>query len=87
MNKTKVNFPFDLNVSNYVEYTGAPKVYKLVGCVNRADNNDKEHYISFTKIINSDNWICSDDDKINQTNKDLALSYGIPVLLFYNYVG
>jgi ubiquitin C-terminal hydrolase len=87
MNKTKVNFPFDLNVSNFVEYTAAPKTYQLIGCVNRADNNDKEHYISFTKKINSDIWIYSDDDKINQTNRDSALSYGIPVLLFYNYVG
>ena len=87
INKTKVIFPFDLNVANYVEYAGAPKAYQLIGCVNRADANNKEHYVSFTKMINSDNWICADDDKISQVDKNSALSYGIPVLLFYNYVG
>ena len=87
INKTKVIFPFDLNVANYVEYAGAPKAYQLIGCVNRADSNNKEHYVSFTKMINSDNWICADDDKISQVDKNSALSYGIPVLLFYNYVG
>jgi len=87
MNKTKVNFPFDLNIGNYAEYVCSPRTYQLVGCVNRADVNSKEHYVSFTRIINTDNWICSDDDKINQVNKNMALSYGIPVLLFYNYVG
>jgi ubiquitin C-terminal hydrolase len=87
VNKTKVNFPFDLNIGNYAEYACSPRTYQLVGCVNRADINNKVHYVSFTRIINSDNWICSDDDKINQVNKNMALSYGIPVLLFYNYVG
>ena len=87
INKTKINFPFDLNIADYVEYYGSPKTYKLVGCVNRADDNGKEHYVSFTKMMNNDNWICSDDDKINQVNRDMVISYGIPILLFYNYVG
>ena len=85
MNKTFVNFPFDLDISNFVEYPQSPKRYQLVGCVSRADVNGKEHYISFTKSNNSENWIFSDDDKINQIDRSKALSYGIPILLFYNY--
>jgi len=85
MNKTFVNFPFDLDISNFVEYPQSPKRYQLVGCVSRADVNGKEHYISFTKSNNSENWIFSDDDKINQVDRSKALSYGIPILLFYNY--
>ena len=57
-----------------------------MGCVNRADNNNKEHYVSFSKMQNGDIWIFSDDDKISQVDKSMALSYGVPVLLFYNYV-
>ena len=86
MNKTLVNFPFDLDISNYVEYQSSPKRYQLVGCVNRADINGKEHYISFSRINNTDNWIFSDDDKISQADKNMANTYGIPVLLFYSFV-
>ena len=87
VNKTKINIPFDLNIADYVEYYPSPKTYKLVGCVNRADKDGKEHYVSFTKMMNNDNWIFAEDDKINQVNRDMVLSYGIPILLFYNYVG
>ena len=80
-----VNFPFDLDISNFVEYEYSPKKYQLVGTVNRSDANGKEHYISFNKIIDSDKWFCSDDDKINQVNKSEIFSFGIPILLFYNF--
>ena len=83
MNKTMINFPLELNVSQYVEYTYSIKKYYLVGCVNRSDINGKEHYISFTKDLNSNDWFCSDDEKITKTNQQLALTYGIPLLLFY----
>ena len=84
-NKTVVNFPFDLDISNFVEYEYSPKKYQLVGTVNRSDANGKEHYISFNKIIDTDKWFCSDDDKINQVNKSEIFSFGIPILLFYNF--
>ena len=85
LNKTKVDFPFDLDISNFVEYEYSPKRYQLVGCVNRSDINGKEHYISFNKIMGTENWLCSDDDKINKVNKTEIFSYGTPILLFYNY--
>ena len=86
MNKSMVNFPAVLDVSKYVESQFSPKKFNLVGTVNRADINQKEHYISFTKELNSQNWICSDDTKINKVSQDLALTYGIPILLFYDMV-
>ena len=82
-NKTLINFPFDLDLSNFVELSEAPKKFKLVGCVNLIEINEEPHYISFTKMQGNDTWICSDDDKINQTDKTMAISYGIPILLFY----
>ena len=85
MNKTMVQFPFDLDISNFVEHPESPKRYQLVGCVNRADVNGKEHYVSFSKVPNSENWIFANDDKITQVDRNNALSYGIPILLFYNY--
>ena len=84
LNKTLINFPLMLDVSKYVESPHSPKKFSLVGCVNRADINGKEHYISFTKDVNSQKWICSDDDKINQADPSMALTYGIPILLFYS---
>ena len=84
MNKTTVNFPFNLDVRNYVEFSYSPKLFKLVGTVNRIDIEGKEHYISFTKELNSQNWICSDDTILNMVDQNLSLTYGIPVLLFYS---
>ena len=86
MNKTMINFPFTLDVSQFVESNYSPHKFNLVGCVNRVDINGKEHYISFTKDLNSQNWVCSDDAQINQTDQNMALTYGIPILLFYSSV-
>ena len=84
MNKTMIKFPFSLDVSNYAEFPSSPKNFELVGTVNRMDIHGKEHYISITKDLNSQNWIYSDDQEIQQIDPNIALTYGIPVLLFYN---
>ena len=86
MNKTMINFPFVLDVTRYVESTISPQKFNLVGCVNRVDINGKEHYISFTKDLKSQKWVCSDDEQINQTDPKMALTYGIPIILFYSSV-
>ena len=75
-----------LDVSNYVEYQDSPKKFALVGSVNRCDINGKEHYISFTKDLNSQNWSCSDDEQINQVNPNMVCQYGIPILIFYTSI-
>jgi ubiquitin C-terminal hydrolase len=85
-NRTLINFPFDLDLSNFVELSEAPKKFKLVGTVNTVEINGELHYISFTKDKTNETWICSDDDKINQTDRSTAISYGIPILLFYSFV-
>ena len=85
-NKTIINFPFDLDLSKFVELVGAPNKFQLVGCVNYIEIKGEAHYISFTKNRNNDTWLCSDDDKITQTNRNMALTYGLPVLLFYSFV-
>ena len=83
-NKTIINFPLMLDVSNYVEYQYSPRKFALVGTVNRCDVNGKEHYISFTKDLKSQNWICSDDEAITNVNPNITSTYGIPILLFYS---
>ena len=85
-NKTQVNFPFDLDLSKFVELDGSPNKFQLVGCVNYLDIGGEAHYCSFTKNKTNEAWICSDDDKINQADRNMAISYGIPVLLFYSFV-
>ena len=84
MNKTMINFPLNLDLTNFVESNYSPHKFNLVGCVNRIDINGKEHYISFTKDLNGQKWVCSDDEQINQTDPNMALTYGIPILLFYS---
>ena len=84
MNKTMINFPFVLDVGRFVESTISPSKFNLVGCVNRVDINGREHYISFTKDLNSQKWVCSDDEQINQNDPKMALTYGIPIILFYS---
>ena len=86
INKTLINFPFFLDLSNLVELREAPKKYQLVGCVNAVEIKGEQHYISFTKDNNSENWFCYDDDKINQVDRNMAITYGTPILLFYSYI-
>ena len=86
MNKAMINFPLILDVTKFVESNFSPQKFNLVGCVNRIDINGKEHYISFTKDLNSQKWVCSDDEQINQTEPKIALTYGIPIILFYSSV-
>ena len=62
MNKALINFPMILDVSNYVESEFSPKKFNFMGSVNRNDINGKEHYISFQKDLNSNNWFCSDSN-------------------------
>ena len=85
-NRTLINFPFDLDLSNVVELDGSPKRFKLVGTVNYIDINGEDHYISFCKNKINDKWICADNDKINDVNGNMAMTYGIPILLFYSFV-
>jgi NIMA (never in mitosis gene a)-related kinase len=84
MNKTMINFPMMLDVTDYVESQVSPKKFNFMGSVNRVDIKGKEHYISFCKDLNSNNWLCSDDDKINITSPNNALTTGLPILLFYS---
>ena len=85
-NKKIVNFPFVLDVSQFVESKYCPLKFNLVGCVNRYDINGKEHYISFTKDLNSQNWFYSNDEKIDQVDGSMALNSGIPLILFYENI-
>jgi ubiquitin C-terminal hydrolase len=74
-NKTLINFPFDLDLSKFVELDGSPNKFQLVGCVNYIEIKGEDDYISFTKNKNNNVWLCSDDDKINQADKSMALTY------------
>ena len=86
MNKAMINFPLILDVTKFVESNFSPQKFNLVGCVNRVDINGKEHYISFTKDLNSQNWFCSNDEKIDQVDGSMALNSGIPLILFYENI-
>ena len=48
-NNLFVNFPDNLNISNYVEAKGSPTSFHLVGSINRIINNGKEEFIYFAK--------------------------------------
>ena len=85
MNKIIINFPFLLDATNFVESSFSKKKFNLVGSINRVDNNftGKEHYISFTKDLSSENWFYSEDERVSKVDRKLAQTYGIPILLFY----
>lgn len=50
-----------LNVLKYVESSYSPKIFIFVSVISR-----KENYASLTKDENSQNRICSDEDKIDK---------------------
>ncbi len=87
-NNILVNFPFNLNIQNYVEEKGSPTFFNLVGTISRFINNGKEEFVYFAKDLNQQNfWKSSygDGQFVNDPIKTIQ-KYGQIIMLFYSSV-
>ena len=86
LNKKKIFYNLNLDLSIQCEYIYSPKYYNLIGIVKRLDKNDKEHYIAlyFDYMYNS--WILRDDSSITKINSPMEHNQGFEMILFYKRI-
>ena len=84
-NNLFVNFPDNLNISNYIEAKGSPNSFHLVGSINRIVKNGKEEFVYFAKDpYKSTYWTCNYgySDQAGAPIQNIQ-QFGQIVMLFY----
>mgnify|MGYP002624845056 CR=1 FL=1 len=83
-NKTKINYPEKLDLSNIPkDRKYSPKIFDLVGVIKRCDIGTKEHYISL--ILNSEekSWYLYDNENAKKISSQSEHKDGDVIMLFY----
>ena len=87
MYDVKLNFPEYLELKNYIYYPESPHYYELIGVICHLGTSDMSgHFISFCKNSENANWYKFNDAFVTESNIAEALSFGVPYVLFYNYI-
>ena len=77
-----VDFPKDLDLSNYITNPMSPKNYELIGVISHLGESSMEgHFIAYCKHFDG-NWYLFNDSIVKQVAGDGMYS-GIPYILFY----
>ena len=82
----KINFPFQIDISNFVLRKTKSEIYNLYGIITNIGNTEQEeHFIAICKSPVDKNWYSYDDDIVELINKDQKdiLNFGSPYILFY----
>jgi len=87
MYDVKINFPEYLELKNYIYYPQSPHYYELIGVICHLGSSDMGgHFISFCKNSENAKWYKFNDAIVNESNIIEVLNFGVPYVLFYNYV-
>ena len=77
-----VDFPQDLDLSNYITNPMSPKNYELIGVISHLGESSMEgHFIAYCKHFDG-SWYLFNDSIVKQVSGDGMYS-GIPYILFY----
>ena len=80
--KCDLDFPKQLNISNYVAHPNSPKIYNLIGVISHLGESSMDgHFIAYCKHFD-DNWYLFNDATATPVNDD-GMYKGIPYILFY----
>jgi len=86
-NALKLNFYEYLELKNYIYYAESPHYYELIGIICQLDSSDtNEHFISFCKNSENIKWYKFNDEIVQESNINEVLNFGVPYVLFYNYI-
>ena len=87
MYDVKLNFPEYLELKNYIYYPQSPHYYELIGVICHLGSSDMSgHFISFCKNSENAKWYKFNDSLVNESNINEALNFGVPYVLFYNFI-
>lgn len=79
--KIKIEFPEELDISEYIENFVKNKKYELIGIISYLPENDI--YFTISKNISDKQWYLYDKENVSKSNILEAKNKGIPYLLFY----
>jgi ubiquitin C-terminal hydrolase len=83
----KLNFPEYLELKNYIYYPQSPHYYELIGVICHLVSSDVSGpFISFCKNSENAKWYKFNDSMVNESNINEALNFGVPYVLFYNFI-
>ena len=80
--KCDLEFPHQLNISNYVLNRNSPKFYNLIGVISHLGESSMEgHFIAYCKHFD-DNWYLFNDGIVSTVSEN-DIYKGTPYILFY----
>ena len=83
----KLQFLEYLEIKKYIFYSASPHYYELVGVVSHLGGSDMSgHFIAFCKNSENCKWYKFNDAIVTESNIQEVLNFGVPYVLFYNYV-
>ena len=87
LNKEKIDFPDELDLTNYVEYQNSSKHFFLCGVVsNFGLSNNFGKFEAFCKMEKNDKWLHYNNEQVSScTNEDIH-NKGIQYILFYHKI-
>ena len=83
----KLYFSEYIDIKKYIFYSASPHYYELVGVVSHLGSSDMSgHFIAFCKNSENCKWYKFNDAIVTESNIQEVLNFGVPYVLFYNYV-
>lgn len=83
----KVEFPFELDLTNYVEFKQSPKFYYLCGVVGKCEGRGNQgKFLCYSRMERNAPWFCYDDEKVNQINEEEIKEKILPYILIYHKI-
>ena len=87
LNKDKIDFPEEIDLSKYIEYKNSSKHFYLCGVVtNFGYSNNFGKFEAFCRIEKDGNWFNFSDEKVSESNWDDIHNNGIHYILFYHKI-
>ena len=87
LNKDKIDFPEELDLSKYIEYKTSSKHFYLCGVVtNFGYNNNYGKFEAFCRMEQNGKWYNINDEIVSESNWEDIVNNGIQYVLFYHKI-
>jgi ubiquitin C-terminal hydrolase len=83
--KDKIDFPDELDISNYIEYKNSSKHFYLCGVIsNFGMSNNFGKFQAFCKMEKNSPWFLYNNEKVSSCITEDVHNKGLPYVLFYH---
>ena len=87
LNKDKIEFPDELDLSKYIEYKNSSKLFYLCGVVsNFGYSNNFGKFEAFCKMEQNSTWYNYNNEKVSPSSVEEVHNKGMQYILFYHKI-